>query len=190
MQLILWGRSSAYNVQKVLWTLAELGLSYEHIEVGGIPGQLDTPEFLAMNPHGRIPILADGVNVIWESNAIVRYLSAKYSAGSLWSVDPAERSYADRWMDWELATFQPDFLALFWSFYRTPVAQRDQDVKTLLPVAKGIFVSSTCILANKLTWQVQRLLWATFLAQHRCIVILKWELPYPNFQMLRHGTGV
>ena len=128
MQLILWGRSSAYNVQKVLWTLAELGLSYEHIEVGGIPGQLDTPEFLAMNPHGRIPILADGVNVIWESNAIVRYLSAKYSAGSLWSVDPAERSYADRWMDWELATFQPDFLALFWSFYRTPVAQRDQDV--------------------------------------------------------------
>lgn len=117
--LRVWGRRSAYNVQKVLWTVGELGLPYEHIDVGSLAGQLDTPEFLAMNPHGRIPVLADGETVVWESNSIVRYLSAAYG-GALWAAEPAERSLAERWMDWELATLQPDFLALFWGFFRMP----------------------------------------------------------------------
>jgi glutathione S-transferase len=123
--LKIWGRRSAYNVQKVLWAVGELGLPYEHIDVGGVVGQLDTPEFLAMNPHGRIPVIVDGETVVWESNSIVRYLCAAYGKGTLWVAEPAERSLAERWMDWEHATLQPDFLALFWGFFRTPVAQRD-----------------------------------------------------------------
>lgn len=123
--LEIWGRRSAYNVQKVLWTVGELGLPYEHIDVGGVVGRLDTPEFLMMNPHGRIPVVVDGETVVWESNTIVRYLGARYGSGVLWTTDPAERSLAERWMDWELATLQPDFLALFWGFFRTPVEQRD-----------------------------------------------------------------
>lgn len=125
--LKIFGRRSAHNVQKVLWTIGELSLPYEHIDLGSMPGQLDTPEFLALNPHGRIPVLVDGETIIWESNTIIRYLSATYGSGSLWPQTPAERSLADRWMDWELATFQPDFLALFWGFFRTPVGQRDND---------------------------------------------------------------
>ena len=123
--LRILGRRSAYNVQKVLWTAGELGLRYEHIDVGGVAGRLDTPEFLALNPHGRIPVIVDGETVVWESNSIVRYLSATYGGGALWAVEPAERSLAERWMDWELATLQPDFLALFWGFFRTPVEQRN-----------------------------------------------------------------
>jgi len=120
----LWGRRSAFNVQKVLWTAAELGLDFEHVEVGGAAGGLDTREFLAMNPHGRIPVLSDGESVIWESHAIVRYLAARYGVGTLWPEDPVARSHADRWMDWSQTTLQPDFMALFWGFYRTPEAQR------------------------------------------------------------------
>lgn len=122
--LKIWGRRSAYNVQKVLWAVGELGLPYEHIDVGGVVGQLDGPEFLAMNPHSRIPVMVDGATIVWESNTIVRYLGATYGTGVLWVTDPAERSLADRWMDWELATLQPDFLALFWGFVRTPPEQR------------------------------------------------------------------
>lgn len=125
--LKVWGRRSAYNVQKVLWTIGELGLVYEHIDVGGSRGQLDTPEFLALNPHGRIPVIVDGETSIWESNSIIRYLSAVYGAGTLWPEAPAPRSLADRWMDWELASLQPDFLSLFWGFFRTPVEQHDKD---------------------------------------------------------------
>jgi glutathione S-transferase len=121
----VWGRRSAYNVQKVLWALGELGLAHEHVEAGGTAGGLERPEFLALNPHGRIPVLADGDAVVWESNTIVRYLAARHGAGSLWRDDSFERSRYERWMDWELATFQPDFMALFWGFFRTPEAKRD-----------------------------------------------------------------
>lgn len=121
----LWGRRSAFNVQKALWAIGELGLAYEHVEAGGSAGGLDSAEFLAMNPHGRIPVLVDADTTLWESHSIVRYLAATYGAGSLWPKPPAERSLVDRWMDWSLATLQPDFMTLFWSFYRTPKAQRN-----------------------------------------------------------------
>ena len=60
-----------------------------------------------MNPNRLIPVLEDGSAVIWESNAIVRYLAARYGAGGLWPEDPAPRSEADRWMDWQITTVQP-----------------------------------------------------------------------------------
>lgn len=121
----LFGRRSAYNVQKALWALDELGLAYQHVDAGGAAGGLDAPSFRALNPHGRVPVLVDGDAAIWESNTIVRYLAARYGGGRLWAEDPAERSLAERWMDWELATLQPNFMALFWGFFRTPERERD-----------------------------------------------------------------
>jgi len=123
--LKIWGRRDAFNVQKVMWLIGELGLEHERIDAGGPFGGLDTPEFRAMNPHGRIPVIDDDGTVVWESHSIVRYLSAKYGRGSFWREDPAERSRSDRWMDWMLATLQRDFMDLFRGFYRTPEAQRD-----------------------------------------------------------------
>jgi glutathione S-transferase len=123
--LTLWGRASAFNVQKAMFAIGELGLEHRHVEVGGSFGGLDDPEFLARNPNGRVPVIADGDAIVWESHSIIRYLAARYGAGSLWPEDPAQRSLADRWMDWTLANLGPDFMGLFWSFYRTPEAQRD-----------------------------------------------------------------
>lgn len=123
----VWGRRNAYNVQKVLWTLAELQLEYVHHELGSLPGELDTPEFLALNPHARIPVLREDEAIVWESNSIIRYLGARYSYDQLWPQDPFQRSRAERWMDWELTKLQPDFIALFWGYYRTPPQARDQD---------------------------------------------------------------
>lgn len=129
--LKVFGRRNAYNVQKVLWTLGEIGIPFEHIDIGSVAGELDIPEFLALNPHGRIPVLLDGETVIWESNTIVRYLAARYGVGWLWPESPALRSLADRWMDWELATLQSDFLALFWGYFRTPPEKRNDDALSL-----------------------------------------------------------
>ena len=55
----VWGRSTSSNVQTVMWTLAELGLENERINVGGAFGGNDTADYLAMNPHGLIPVLQD-----------------------------------------------------------------------------------------------------------------------------------
>jgi len=121
----LWGRKNAYNVQKVVWILGELALDYRHYDVGSNSGDLETPEFLALNPHARIPMIRDAGAVVWESNTIVRYLASRYSNAELWRQDPFERSLAERWMDWELCKLQPDFIELFWGYYRTPETARN-----------------------------------------------------------------
>jgi glutathione S-transferase len=124
--LKVWGRRSSFNVQKVMWLVDELGLAHEHIDAGGKFGGLDAPAFLAMNPHGKVPVIDDGGTVVWESHAILRYLAARHGGTRWWPVDAAQRSLADRWMDWSATTLQPDFLmGVFWGFYRTPEPQRD-----------------------------------------------------------------
>ncbi|WP_370677458.1 glutathione S-transferase family protein [Pleomorphomonas sp. PLEO] len=123
--LKIWGRSNSLNVQKVLWFATELGVAYETIPAGGKYGGLDTPEFLSMNPHGHVPVLDDQGTVVWESHSILRYLAAKYGKSKFWPEDAGERSLADRWMDWAQTSLQPDFMGVFWGFYRTPEPQRD-----------------------------------------------------------------
>jgi len=124
--LKVWGRRSSMNVQKVMWLIGELDLPHEHIPAGGSFGRLDEPAFLALNPHGRVPVIQDGDVTVWESHAILRYLAAAYSRGRLWSEDPAERSQVDRWMDWSQTTLQPAFIdGVFVAAFRTPPAQRD-----------------------------------------------------------------
>lgn len=123
--LKVWGRRSAFNVQKAMWMVGELALAHRRVDVGGALGGLDDPAFLAMNPHGRIPVIDDGGLVVWESHAIIRYLAARYGSGTLWPTDAATRSFADRWMDWSATTLQRDFMDLFWGYYRTPDDQRD-----------------------------------------------------------------
>jgi glutathione S-transferase len=124
--LKVWGRRSSFNLQKVMWLVDELGLEREHILAGGDHGGLDTPEFRAMNPHGRVPVIDDDGVVVWESHAILRYLAARHGSEQYWSADAGIRSQADRWMDWSGTTLQPDFLnGVFWGFYRTPENKRD-----------------------------------------------------------------
>ena len=124
--LTVWGRRSSFNLQKVMWLVGELGLEHRHIEAGGQFGGLDTPEFRAMNPHGRVPVIDDNGIIVWESHAILRYLAARSGQSRFWSDHADERSQVDRWMDWSQTVLQPDFLTgVFWGFYRTPEPQRN-----------------------------------------------------------------
>jgi glutathione S-transferase len=124
--LKIWGRANSINVQKAMWALGELGVEHEHIPAGGSFGGLDTEEFAERNPNRRVPVIEDDGTVVWESHAIVRYIAAKYGAGSLWPEDPGLRAKADMWMDWTLADLQPAFIGgVFWNFYRTPEAERN-----------------------------------------------------------------
>jgi len=126
--LKIWGRNNSVNVQKPLWCCEELGLQYQRIDAGGSFGVVNTPQYRALNPNGLVPTIEDGPFVLWESNAIVRYLSAKHSAGRLWPEDLKVRAEADRWMDWQISMFWPTFRPLFWNLVRTPLNQRDEKV--------------------------------------------------------------
>jgi len=126
--LTIWGRPSSFNTQKVLWLADELGLVYRHIPAGGIFGGLDTPQFLSMNPHGRVPVIQDAETVVWESHAILRYLAACDGRKRFWHDDPRDRAAVEAWMDWSQTRLQPDFLnGVFWAFYRTPDHLRNWD---------------------------------------------------------------
>ncbi len=133
--ITLYGRRSSCNVQKAMWVLGELNVAHAHIELGGDFGGLDTPEFLAMNPHGRVPVLRDDDVVIAESDAIVRYIAARYGAGILWPADPAQRAIIDQWLAWATSALQPPWIELFWRSVRTPVAKQKLDMVERLTVA-------------------------------------------------------
>jgi glutathione S-transferase len=105
--LKIWGRRNSSNVRKVLWCAEEIGLPYESIEVGGSHGGTQTPEYQAMNPNGLVPVIEDHGLPLWESNAIVRYLSARYALGTLYAEDPMERAQAEKWMDWSTSRMAP-----------------------------------------------------------------------------------
>ncbi|VVO32696.1 glutathione S-transferase family protein [Pseudomonas fluorescens] len=124
--LKIWGRKNSSNVRKVLWCAEELGLSYEAVDAGGAFGVVDTPEYRAMNPNGRVPLIEDDGFVLWESNTIVRYLCARHAADSVWyPADPQTRAAAEKWMDWTTSTFADPFRQVFWGVLRTPADQQD-----------------------------------------------------------------
>lgn len=125
----IWGRTNSINVMKVLWGCAELGVTYERIDAGGKFGGLKTPEYLAKNPNALVPVLEEDGFVLWESNAILRYLGATHGNGSpLWPADARTRGIADQWMDWQQTTAQAAIGPAFVQMYRTPPEKRDDSV--------------------------------------------------------------
>ena len=123
--LKIWGRTNSINVQKVMWTVGELDLPHERVDAGGQFGGLDSPEYGALNPNRTIPVIDDDGVVVWESNAIVRYLCARYGAGGLWPEDVVMRAEADRWMCWDQSTMAHGVWRVFFAMIRTPEAERD-----------------------------------------------------------------
>lgn len=118
--ITIWGRSSSNSVQKVLWCADELGLTYERRDCAST----DDAAYRQLNPSGLVPTIRDGDLIVWESNAIVRYLAARYGDGSLWPRDPGVRSLADRWMDWQQGTATP----ALWPLYRDLVHEKTAGV--------------------------------------------------------------
>src|SRR5258706_3805330 len=123
--LKLWGRINSINVQKVLWALAELKVPYERSDAGLQFGVVNEPFYRRMNPNGLVPTIEDDGFVLWESNAIVRYLAAKHDAGGLWPTDLKVRADSDRWMDWINGVPGGPMSVMLFGYYRTVVEKRD-----------------------------------------------------------------
>jgi glutathione S-transferase len=119
--LKIWGRVNSINVQKVMWTVAELNIPHQRIDAGMAFGVVNTPEYRALNPNGRVPTIDYDGFVLWESNAIVRYLYARHGP-----TRTLEEGYAaEKWMDWALSTLAAPITAIFWQLIRTPAEKRD-----------------------------------------------------------------
>jgi glutathione S-transferase len=124
-KLTLWGHGRSINVQKVLWGLDELGLSYERVEVGGTFGGNKEPAYLALNPNGLIPTLVDDDESLWESNAVLRYLFDRYGQAPLKPESAIVRARADAWTEWYTSTLWANVRPLLVQLVRTPEEKRD-----------------------------------------------------------------
>lgn len=131
----IWGRTSSSNVQAVLWCLELLQLPYERIDAGFCYGVIDTPEYLALNPNGTVPTIADDdVPALWESGAIMRHLANRYCESAFWPADAVQRALVDQWAEWSKLNIALGFTApVFWQVVRTaPSKQNPQAIKAAL----------------------------------------------------------
>jgi glutathione S-transferase len=125
--ITVWGRANSVNVMKVLWLLDELALPFHRIEAGGAFGRTRDAEYAAMNPNATVPTLVmPGGYSLWESHSILRYLCRTQPGGNAFYPEaPEARADVERWMDWTLASMNEPMRVLFWTFVRTPEAERD-----------------------------------------------------------------
>jgi glutathione S-transferase len=120
--LTVLGRRNSANVQKVMWALGELSLDYVRKDVGGSFGYPDDYP----NPNKIVPTLLDDQQVVWESNACVRYLARTYGQGILWPDDASSLTEADIWMEWQRSDISTAFFPLFQMLVRGLPATPDQ----------------------------------------------------------------
>ncbi|AUY23631.1 glutathione S-transferase family protein [Mixta calida] len=125
--LKVWGRKTSSNVQAVMWCIGELGLPYQRVDIGHKYGGNQSPEFLAMNPNGLVPVLRDGDGPpLFESAAIVRYLASRYGNDTFWPHDPLARATVDVWAEWAKSSVYVGFARpVFWPMIRVAPEKRD-----------------------------------------------------------------
>lgn len=158
--LTVWGRATSSNVQRVMWTIAELGLEHRRHDVGGTHGGLDTPDYRAMNPHALIPTIETGDGrMMWESPAIVRWLAASDPERRLWPAEGQDALSADMWAEWASSTVGAAISQLFIALIRAKPAERDwarintigQTIHKALLVAEPVLAERQFLATEALT---------------------------------------
>jgi glutathione S-transferase len=103
------GRITSVNVRKVLWTLDELGISYDREDWGLPLRDPKVPEYLALNPNGTVPVfIEDDGFAMWESNAILIYLAQ--TRGALLPADKQQLARALQWLSWQATELNPPWM--------------------------------------------------------------------------------
>ena len=123
--LRLLGRAPSINVRKVLWTLDETGLPYEHEAWGEGDLSLQSPEFLRLNPLAMVPVLVDGEAVLRESNTVCRYLAAKAARTDLLPAEALAHAQVEQWMDWQATELNNSWRYAFMGLVRKNPACQD-----------------------------------------------------------------
>ena len=129
MTLKIYG-TAASRAARPLWVAQELGLAYEHIPVHYLGSATRTPEFLAINPNGRIPVVDDDGILVWESMACALYLAERFKSNnqnsqpSLAAENRAELADILRWSFWVVTECEKDALTFLMHRVLMPLERR------------------------------------------------------------------
>jgi glutathione S-transferase len=116
--LKIFGYAASINVRKVLWLCEELGIPFERQDWAGGFRSTSEPQFRALNPVGMVPVIDDDGIVVWESNAILRYLACSRGRTELLPADASSRAHIEQWMDWQGSDFNNSWRAAFQGLVR------------------------------------------------------------------------
>jgi glutathione S-transferase len=117
--LQILGKPTSINVRKVLWTCAEIGISYVHDPAP------DPATLARLNPNGMVPVVTDGADTLWESNTICRYLAGAHGRTDLLPAAPMARAQVEKWMDWQATEFNNSWRYAFMALVRNSPAHTD-----------------------------------------------------------------
>jgi glutathione S-transferase len=124
--LKIWGRISSINVRKVVLCAQMLNIPFQRLDAGLSFGVVNTPGYWMLNPNAMVPTIQDGTYILWESNAIVRYLCAREHR--LYPSDLHTRFTAEQWMDWQQTSLNRASGPAFVQWIRTPEDQRNHEL--------------------------------------------------------------
>ena len=114
------------NGRKVHMCLEEVGAQYEIIRIDLLKGEQKNPDYLKINPNGKVPTLKDDGFILWESNAILLYLADKFPTAKLLPVDGHDRARTFQWLLFEQTTFRPPLSTLVRLTRFTPTEKQDK----------------------------------------------------------------
>ena len=128
---------------RVLWTLRELDVEFEFVNVDPIKGELRRPEFLAVNPAGKLPVLVDGDLILTESIAIVLYLAEKYPEKGLLPSGLKARAEVYRWLFFCATELEQPI----WRIARhTVIYPPEKRLAAEIPIARQDFLDMAAVL--------------------------------------------
>lgn len=103
----LYGHPFSSNVRRVQILCEECGISYDYVTVDLMQGAQYEEDFLRLNPNGKVPVIDDDGFLLWESQAIMRFLADKHGATGWYPVDLEQRALVDQWLDWNQTRLTP-----------------------------------------------------------------------------------
>lgn len=166
---------------RCLWTLEEVGAEYEHVFLDMTKKEHKDPNYMKLNPNGKVPTLVDGDFVLWESIAINNYVTEKFNS-DLRGVSLEERSQVSQWVLWSIIHLYGSLSVLSMQQWRnTPdndntKAAREVDLPRWLTVLNGHLEGKTSLVSERFT-----LADLTAMAVARGIPGVNFDLsPYPN----------
>lgn len=134
MSLTIHGIAASRAIRP-LWAATELGLAFTHVPTPYAGGATRTPEFLALNPNGHIPVVVDarpeGEVVVWESMACALYVARHHGVAdgqSITPATPAEDAYALRWSFWAVTECEADALTVLMHRMAMPADRRKPEL--------------------------------------------------------------
>ena len=180
MAIKIYGRLSSANVQKINWFCEYANINVINLNYGGIHGKTQTTEFKVMNPNSRVPVLDDDNFILYESNAILRYLSKKFDILVQEKIEISCK--IDQWIDWGSFTFSAPCSLLTAHKLSLPEGQRDEiiaekaknDIFSLLNILNNHLAKKDFIVDEKFSLaDIPLGIWC-----HRCVNL---EISFDNF---------